>query len=169
MNTNDNINENTNNISPEMVYKYLVYTQLNEADEKPFLDVEEEKFKSEKESFEFFMNIGETKRAEQELERLMFKQVSLSVANLFANTYCEEGEEGLKKSKGKLVLDMDKVPCRKNRILWAFENNKMGWLDHAVCEISRIVQMTFGITTKSIKFVCDGKKLAKVNMKKQLA
>ena len=169
MNTKNNINENTNNISPEMVYNYLVYTQLNEADEKPFLDVEEEKFQSEKESFDFFIGIGEIKRAEQELEKLMFKQVSLSVANLFANTYCEEGEQGLKKSKGKLVLDMDKVPCRKNRILWAFENAKIDWLSHAVCEISRIVQMTFGIKTKSILFISNGKKLAKVNMKKQLA
>jgi len=161
----DNI-ETTHEELKEFSDTYCRYIAMNECDEKEFLTVEENRWNSEKESFEFFVSIGQIKRAKEELETIMFKQFQLSVANLYANTYLDENQNKLRKSKGNLVLDIEKVPCRKTRILMEMEKEGHGTMNHAVFEVARLTKEICGIKVKSITFACDGEKFAKVKLRK---
>lgn len=162
MNTENNTNE-TNNIT--LADKLDTHIALLASDETGFSDEAMEQWENEEKSFKFFLEVGEFERADRELTDMINKMHQVSLSELFRNTFRGKFKK-IKKNKGKVVLDIDKVPCNKTRILWGLNTLDPNSTKFVFETLYNLLFMHEGIKIKSVKIIGNGESIAKISRNK---
>lgn len=148
---------NNNTPTPELLSKLNYITESHDQDEIGFCKHSIEETNINLESMNFYLQNNEFNRAETEANRVIELKLVASIIYLFQETF--KNFKKIKKNKGKVVLDLEKVPCNKKRIEFGIENRIESALKEAMGVIAEAVIGEIGVKIKSVKIVSENSKI----------